>query len=201
MLVSSNLCIAQCHGWLPNHLHPRILCASHFKVNTLLSQQSEETQQQQQLKEPHNRFGNMAYWDESYRKSLGDIDDDGGDDGLCINTPYDSSSTWGTFSWYCGWKDELEPFFAELVPPESDPAVLVPGIGNDACIRDMFDAGYRRLMPSITSPMAWNARGGCSAPRDCDAWWTCASRMRDPYPIAMRATMPSSTRAPLTAST
>ena len=149
MFVSLNICIARSHGWLANHLPPRILCASHFKVNTRLSQQSEETQQQQQqqLKEPDNRFGNMAYWDESYRKSLGDIDGDGGGDGdgLRKNTRYDSSSTGGTFSWYCGWKDELEPFFAELVPPERDPAVLVPGIGNDACIRDMFDAGYRRL--------------------------------------------------------
>ena len=149
MFVSLNICIARSHGWLANHLPPRILCASHFKVNTRLSQQSEETQQQQQqqLKEPDNRFGNMAYWDESYCKSLGDIDGDGGGDGdgLHKNTRYDSSSTGGTFSWYCGWKDVLEPFFAELVPPECDPAVLVPGIGNDACIRDMFDAGYRRL--------------------------------------------------------
>ncbi len=73
---------------------------------------------------------------------LSDFDDDGG--GCCLrNKRYDSSP--GTFSWYCNWKDELEPFFAELVPPGCNLSVLVPGTGNDVCIRDMFDTGYRRL--------------------------------------------------------
>ncbi|KAL3805539.1 hypothetical protein ACHAW5_005600 [Stephanodiscus triporus] len=143
IIVSWNLIIAPSHGWVASL--PRRICVSHFKVHPRLSL-SKETQQQQQHhrqqhREPDNRFGNKAYWDESYRNSLGNILDD--DCGNGQHNTHDPST--GTFSWYCGWKDELEPFFAELVPPGINPSVLVPGIGNDACIRDMFDAGYRRL--------------------------------------------------------
>ena len=45
---------------------------------------------------------------------------------------------------YCGWED-LAPFFSELAPLDSSPSILIPGIGNDACIRDMFDEGYTNL--------------------------------------------------------
>ena len=85
-----------------------------------------------------SNFGRQAYWDGSYRRgdAGADLPGDGGggaegeDEG---------------FSWYCGWTDELGPFFEELVP-DRDAYVLVPGIGNDVAIRDMFDAGgYRRL--------------------------------------------------------
>mmetsp|Transcript_5625 Transcript_5625/g.13041 ORF Transcript_5625/g.13041 Transcript_5625/m.13041 type:complete len:277 (+) Transcript_5625:362-1192(+) len=56
------------------------------------------------------------------------------------------------FSWYCGWKDELGPFFEELVP-EKDSLILVPGIGNDVAIRDMFDdGGYQKLMAFDYAP-------------------------------------------------
>mmetsp|Transcript_11956 Transcript_11956/g.22155 ORF Transcript_11956/g.22155 Transcript_11956/m.22155 type:complete len:278 (+) Transcript_11956:209-1042(+) len=86
------------------------------------------------LEEPDNQFGRMTYWDESYRESLVQNDDHDG-----------SKNDTETFSWYCGWNDELEPFFNEVVPLEQNPTVLIPGIGNDACIRDMFDSGYHRL--------------------------------------------------------
>ena len=69
--------------------------------------------------EPDNDFGRMTYWDETYAKE-------------------------GEFSWYAGWHEELEPFFVELVPSTSA-EILVPGIGNDGCIRDMFDYGYTHL--------------------------------------------------------
>lgn len=32
-----------------------------------------------------------------------------------------------------------------MVPLDQSPSILIPGIGNDACIRDMFDAGYHKL--------------------------------------------------------
>ena len=47
------------------------------------------------------------------------------------------------FSWYCGW-DDLEPFWRELVP-DSDARVLLPGIGNDRAMVDMYDAGWQQL--------------------------------------------------------
>jgi len=43
------------------------------------------------------------------------------------------------FSWYCGWVD-LAKRWEEFVPSRSA-NVLVPGIGNDGCIVDLFDAG------------------------------------------------------------
>jgi len=69
--------------------------------------------------EPDNQFGNQNYWDKTYTQEK-------------------------EFSWYCGWSEELEPFFTELVP-DASAKVLIPGIGNDGCIRDMFDAGYTHL--------------------------------------------------------
>lgn len=71
------------------------------------------------FEEPDNQFGNKHFWDETYTKE-------------------------SEFSWYCGWSGELEPFFTELVPSTSS-KLLIPGIGNDGCIRDMFDAGYTHL--------------------------------------------------------
>jgi len=88
------------------------------------------------LEEPDNQFGRMAYWDESYRQSLVQDKNNVDNDGRRDDTE--------TFSWYCGWDSELEPFFNEVVPLQNS-TVLVPGIGNDACIRDMFDSGYQRL--------------------------------------------------------
>ena len=97
------------------------------RINTQLKETSSNNVSQQ-LEEPKNQFGRMTYWDESYRDSL-------------VGSDEDSTET---FSWYCGW-EELEPFFTELIPQQTNPSVLVPGIGNDACILDMFNAGYHRL--------------------------------------------------------
>ena len=69
--------------------------------------------------EPNNQFGNQDCWDKTYTQE-------------------------SEFSWYCGWEEELEPFFKELVP-DTSAKVLIPGIGNDGCIRDMFDSGYTHL--------------------------------------------------------
>jgi SAM-dependent methyltransferase len=76
------------------------------------------------LKEPENEYGRMTFWDESYRKALGQEDTK-------------------MFSWYSDWRD-LKPFFSELVPLHKS-RIMIPGIGNDGCIRDMFDDGYEHL--------------------------------------------------------
>ena len=62
-----------------------------------------------------------ADWDEEYAKS---------------------SDEAKAFSWYSGWSD-LAPFWEELVPHEA--TVLLPGIGNDAAMVDLYDAGWRKL--------------------------------------------------------
>lgn len=69
----------------------------------------------------------MAFWDDSYRQALDQPD----------------GTDTKVFSWYCGW-DDLQPFFSELVPDKNS-RIMVPGIGNDGCIRDMFDYGYNNL--------------------------------------------------------
>ena len=75
--------------------------------------------------EPDNSYGRLGFWDLEYEQSNNGTKED-------------------TFSWYCNW-GELEPFFSEVVAVGNDPKILIPGIGNDACIRDMFDSGYRHI--------------------------------------------------------
>lgn len=49
------------------------------------------------------------------------------------------------FSWYCSWQ-ELRPFWEELAPPcAAAPRVLVPGVGVDGAVAELFDAGWRDL--------------------------------------------------------
>lgn len=91
---------------------------------------------QQQLAEPDesSSFGRKEFWDEAYR--TGDLNE---------------AKDEGTFSWYCGSWEDLEPFFAELVP-DRDANILIPGVGNDAAIRGMFDAGYEHLSAYVYAP-------------------------------------------------
>lgn len=81
------------------------------------------------LAEPKDgKFGRRDYWNEEYRSASSQLE---GEDGA------------GEFSWYTGWSD-LEPFFVELVPDRSS-RVLIPGIGNDAAMIDMYDSGYKEM--------------------------------------------------------
>lgn len=64
-------------------------------------------------------FGRLEFWDDGYR--------DGAEQ----------------FSWYCGW-DDLAPFWEELVP-DRQCRCLLPGVGSDRAMVDMFDAGWERL--------------------------------------------------------
>jgi len=83
----------------------------------------------------------MAYWDQSYRRKESPNTED---DDFRVNKD--------VFSWYCGWTDEMGPFFEELVP-DRESVLLVPGIGNDAAIRDMFDeGGYHRILAFDYAP-------------------------------------------------
>ena len=58
------------------------------------------------------------------------------------NEVYENSENEEAFSWYSSWT-ELEPFVRELVPSFSH--VLIPGMGNDGAVVDMYDAGYRNI--------------------------------------------------------
>lgn len=77
------------------------------------------------LKEPENsQFGRQAYWNDFYAKEA-------------------------NFSWYAGW-EELGPFIREFVGP--DHHVLLPGVGNDAMLADMYQDGYVRLTAMDYAP-------------------------------------------------
>ena len=69
------------------------------------------------------KFGTKTYWDGMY-SGRGEL-------------PAEK------FSWYCDW-DSLAPFWSELVPNKKS-RILVPGVGNDATIAQLFDAGYEAL--------------------------------------------------------
>ena len=68
-------------------------------------------------------YGTKEYWDDMYRGE-GEL-------------PADE------YSWYCGWA-VIQSFWEELVPDRTS-RVLVPGVGNDATIADMWDAGWRSI--------------------------------------------------------
>ena len=75
-----------------------------------------------------SKYGTKEYWDGMYRG-----EGEAARDGL----PSDR------FSWYCSWQ-ELRPFWEELAPPSvAAPRVLVPGVGVDGAIAELFDAGWR----------------------------------------------------------
>ena len=74
------------------------------------------------------KFGTKTYWDDMYA-GTGTAAADG--------LPADE------YSWYCGFA-ELAPFFAELVPDRAA-RLLVPGVGNDATVAALYDAGWTRL--------------------------------------------------------
>jgi hypothetical protein len=68
--------------------------------------------------EPDNtKFGRQDYWNEIYE-------------------------TQPNFSWYAGW-EELQPFVDEFL--NRNDHVLIPGVGNDATLVDMYDDGYSHL--------------------------------------------------------
>jgi len=48
-----------------------------------------------------------------------------------------------SFAWYSGWTD-LAPFVTELI--STTDRVLIPGIGNDPAIVDMYDDGYTNMV-------------------------------------------------------
>ncbi len=132
LIIFVAVILGSCHGWIATNNLPLKSYMSRASNNHHFLPLCGSL-----LEEPDNQFGRMTYWDESYRESLFENENSDGRDG---STSINDAET---FSWYCGW-EELEPFFAELVPLQNS-TVLVPGIGNEACIRDMFDAGYQDI--------------------------------------------------------
>lgn len=63
------------------------------------------------------------------------------------NQLYENQSN---FSWYAGWED-LQPFVDELLE-DKDSRVLLPGVGNDATLVDMYDDGYQHLTAMDYAP-------------------------------------------------
>lgn len=71
-----------------------------------------------------SNFGRRDYWNEVYQKE-------------------------SNYSWYAGW-DELEPFCNEFL--DMDHRILIPGVGNDAALVGMYDAGYHHLTAMDYAP-------------------------------------------------
>lgn len=79
-----------------------------------------------------SQFGQQSYWQDMY-EGRGDF-------------PADE------YSWYAGWRT-LAPVWGELGLPKSA-RVIVPGAGNDPCVVDMYDAGYKKLTAFDYAPAA-----------------------------------------------
>jgi hypothetical protein len=82
-----------------------------------------------------SQFGTKTYWDEMY-SGMGDFSSE-------------------EYSWYYGW-GELKSYFMDYAPQpvkkrmkgkndskgSSEPMILVPGIGNDGILLDLYNYGY-----------------------------------------------------------
>lgn len=66
------------------------------------------------------------------------------------NDLYAASARNSSFSWYSEWKD-LAPLVQELIPFRNS-RILIPGVGNDSLLRDMYDAGYTNLVAFDYAP-------------------------------------------------
>eukprot|EP00550_Attheya_septentrionalis_P007584 CAMPEP_0198296610 /NCGR_PEP_ID=MMETSP1449-20131203/33252_1 /TAXON_ID=420275 /ORGANISM="Attheya septentrionalis, Strain CCMP2084" /LENGTH=300 /DNA_ID=CAMNT_0043997275 /DNA_START=37 /DNA_END=936 /DNA_ORIENTATION=+ len=116
---------------------------SSLPLSSLHATSSSSSSDMDSLREPNEeespRFGRQAYWNEFY--SNDSTNTPATDSGSSSSSS--SNNDGGGFSWYAGWSD-LEPFFAELVSMDS--RVLIPGIGNDASMVDMYDSGYTNMV-------------------------------------------------------
>jgi SAM-dependent methyltransferase len=114
-LTSLAICV---HGWSPPALMP-----VPFSVRNKRSQKAgfsttrSKTTMMNAVAQP---FGRQEYWENLYK------DQDAEE----------------SFSWYAGWND-LEPFISEWISPAHK--VLIPGVGIDSLITDMYDADYEQL--------------------------------------------------------
>jgi SAM-dependent methyltransferase len=77
------------------------------------------------LSEPTNsKYGRQDYWNGFYEKEK-------------------------QFSWYAGWGD-LEPFVNEFMDHKFH--VIIPGVGNDKSLVEMYDAGFLHLTAMDYAP-------------------------------------------------
>ena len=70
-------------------------------------------------------FGTRAYWDDVYQ-GMGDFPKD-------------------EYSWYYGY-DVIKPYLTKVASPASLPTILMPGIGNDPMLLDLYANGYTNLV-------------------------------------------------------
>jgi len=85
--------------------------------------------------EARSQFGTRQYWDDMYI-GMGDFSQE-------------------EYSWYYSW-DTVKPYFTKYVPPpppskslksefSNIPKILIPGIGNDGILLDLYSAGYTNI--------------------------------------------------------
>jgi hypothetical protein len=129
---------------------------AHRNTSTTISTSSSREYFLSSLKEPdekESQFGRQTYWNECYEKE-------------------------DEFSWYAEWNG-IQPFFTELVPLSNaadqdqdqdhhPPRILLPGIGNDRSMVDMYDYGYTRMSAFDYAEEGVECAKKFFADRDCD---------------------------------
>ena len=98
-----------------------LLCASSFSRNYCCSPRNAPLYSSNNLPEPkssESQFGRRDYWDNFYKSKR-------------------------EFSWYSGWFD-LAPFLVHVIT--TDDRILIPGVGSDRAIVDMYDAGFKNMV-------------------------------------------------------
>jgi len=135
VVVPSLVVVQLTHGWIPKtRSHPFRIGSSRVNhdgsrdgiIRIARSQlpslfnlaASASTSDESGSSSRSSRFGRQEYWDQLYQQQ-------------------------GNFSWYTGWGD-LEPFLQELIPSTLS-SIILPGVGNDAMLVDMYKAGYQTI--------------------------------------------------------
>ena len=94
-------------------------------------------------------FGRRDYWNDLYKDSLSSDATDSKNDEKDGDGGNHSGTT--AFSWYSGW-DDLQPFLEEHFLLGKATRILLPGVGNDPLLRDLYDAGYHNLVAFDYAP-------------------------------------------------
>ena len=138
-LAATIACISVCNGFSTIQFHSQIRINSNIllekKTFAISSTDRQDTEYKYDDSEAESQFGTKEYWDDMYI-GMGDFDSE-------------------EYSWYFGF-DTIKPILMEYMPlppkkqersQEQVPIkVLVPGVGNDGTLLDLYNFGYHDIV-------------------------------------------------------
>ena len=118
------LLLSRCHHSLGGGFHPAFARCKLTSPSGVVHRTRTGRIDASSLEPENSRFGRQDYWNAFYEEEA-------------------------NFTWYAGW-DELQPFVQEFV--DTTGKILIPGVGNDAMLVDMYDDGFQELIAMDYAP-------------------------------------------------